>query len=109
MHEIETRKANRYKLLKSLYDVTGANTRRWADLRVICSHYRLNRADFTAAHQYLTDAGLIKPYGAGYTSYITHKGIVAIEQAAANPLQPTAYFPSVADIESYYCGDIEKL
>lgn len=50
------------------------------------------------AYDYLMDEGLINPYGAAYTCYLSHDGVKAIEEAWSNPNSSTYYFPAVTAI-----------
>lgn len=91
--------ATRLRLLQLLYDATGGNTRKWADLKELAKGIGITGDDLDKGHQYLLDEGLIQYYGSGYTSMITHQGIVAIEEAHATPSKRTRYFPPVDELD----------
>lgn len=105
---IEDKQAIRLRVLALLYKFVDADTRKWVDLRDLCSRNGISGDEFTKAHQFLEDAALIRPYGAGYTSMITHQGIVAIEAAYKSPERSSQYFPAINDIEVSN-GTVEKL
>lgn len=98
--ELEKRRANRFRVLKAVYDATAADPRRWADARQLTAHDERLAEGFRPAYQWLKDERLIKQYGAGFTCQIAHEGIRAIEDALLEPDGPTRFFPPADSIEA---------
>lgn len=98
-HLMEQKQKTRYQLLLMIYKASDADTQRWFDLRQLAEGYDIKGAEFRTAHQYLMDEGLIKPYGAGFTSMITHEGIKAIEESLKYPSKASLYFPPADEMD----------
>lgn len=94
---IQKQKENRFRLLNALYEFTGGSTRKWVNLKELCTTQGIpfDRDAFA----YLMSEELLTPYGAAYTCYLSHNGLKAIEDAYQDVHRPTRYFPAVADIE----------
>ncbi|MDP2723188.1 MAG: hypothetical protein Q8O72_10550 [Bacteroidales bacterium] len=95
---IEKKKANRFRVMAALYEFTNGSTQKWVDLKGLAAESQITGQNFVDAYKYLKDAKLIRAAGAGYTSFLTHNGIVEVEKAVTNPDIPTTHFPAVDDI-----------
>lgn len=93
---IEELKTQRFRLLNVLYNWCEGDTRKWIDLKELCNLRSIPFAD--KAYHYLENEGLIAYYCSGYTCYLTHKGVKAIEDAWNDVNQSSYYFPPVARI-----------
>lgn len=93
---INKNRINRYRLLAALYEWADGNIQKWIDLKGLCQNQGVPFDE--AAYHYLIQEGLIKQYGAGYTCYLMHSGVKAIEQAYENPAKDSQYFPAVNTI-----------
>jgi hypothetical protein len=91
---IELQKTKRFKILLAMYEQSGQNQQFWCDVQQLASQQGIKNGDFETNYQYLIGEGLLKPYGAGFTAHITHRGIKEVEFTVSNPTEPSSEFPS---------------
>ena len=96
---INSKKRNRFTVLSALYEATKGLTSHWADATPLASAKGLTGEPFEEACDYLLNEGLIKPYGAGYTYHITHKGKIAIEKVYDSIGEATQYFTPLNEMK----------
>lgn len=63
--------------------------------------FGLNRQETGRIVDYLHDEGLADWFAAGGLIRITHGGVVEVEEAIAEPEQPTRHFPPIVIAETY--------
>lgn len=101
MDEIEKKKADRFRFLKRLYEVSEGNQFAFFDEKEIGRDIGLDLERVDIITQYLAGERLIEFRGGGTIS-ITHWGVVQIEEALSKPEQATQYFPAVMNIISVH-------
>lgn len=94
---IQQNKEARFRLLNALYQFTEGRPNTWVSAKELAQSEGIPFDE--AAFQFLLSEGLIKPYGAAFTCYISHEGIKAIEAAYEDINQPTKYFPAISKIK----------
>lgn len=95
---IRRRKFNRFVILNELYNLVSGDTSKWVDISSAASAKGIVNDQFKEAFHYLRDEGLIKLYGAGYSCYISHTGVKAVEFTHCNPNKESEYFDSLSDM-----------
>jgi hypothetical protein len=105
MEELQKKRADRFRVLYALYQYTGGNLLRWVDLRGLCPQQK----QIAVVYHYLLNEGLIQAYGSGFTAYITHKGVVMVENALESPAEETVYFPACNRIDLVAGGEDAEL
>ncbi len=77
---IDKNRLQRRIILRALYQFVCGDTTKWACLRQISENENIVGDAFKRAYYYLMNECLISPYGAGFMSFITHKGIKKVEE-----------------------------
>jgi hypothetical protein len=89
---IEERERLRYKVLAAAYDLSNGEERRLVTLNQLVQKTAQSADRLKSALRYLWGEGLLAEQGNGYTSAITHAGIVEFEQSVKEPEKPTPHF-----------------
>lgn len=98
MKNFDKIKADRFRFLNHLYEVTGGNQDQILNMYEIGSELGLGRDETDKVEQYLEDEGLIASLELGGGIGITHNGVVQVEKAISHPESPTQYFPPIINI-----------
>ena len=101
MPEIDDIKAQRFKFLHYLWDSTGGDQNKRMLIRQVSEPLKLDEKEARTIVQYLAGESLIVVTTHGFnvpsyldaSLYITHKGIVEVEQILSKPESPTQHFP----------------
>ena len=101
IEELKRRQALRFTFLRRLYEVSGGSTRGAIQMEEIGSEFGLDRKETGRIVDYLHEERLVDSFAAGGMIKITHAGVVEVEEAIAEPEQPTEHFPSVVIAETY--------
>lgn len=106
---IET-KANRFKFLKTLYEVTQGDEYKFVSMWDIGEELGFSRNDVELISQYLAGEDLIKFMTLGGGISITHWGVVQVEEALEKPDKPTDYFPptNIINIQNMIGSQIQQ-
>ena len=95
MTPIEKKRANRFLFLKALYEATDGNPTRYVSMHELGPAIGLSQEETSDAYHFLRQEGLVRQLGAGGSIVIEHEGVRQVENAIAQPDQPTHYFPPV--------------
>lgn len=95
MNTLEQKKANRFRYLNRLYEITNGDSHKFVPADELGAELGLDREQSLAIAQYLKGEGLIEYRTFGPTISITHYGVVEVERAVSEPDTPTHYFPPV--------------
>lgn len=99
MKNFDKIKAERFRFLNHLYEVSGGNTEQIFDTDEIGNKLGLGQDETDKVEQYLEDEGLIASLELGGGIGITHSGVVEVEKAISHPESPTQYFPAINFIQ----------
>jgi cytochrome c556 len=104
MSNLEQRRADRLRIMKSIYEQTGDNTRDYVDLWEIRAKLDLTDDEMGNAVDWLEAQRLIEALRTGtgqrtpMHAQITHRGVVEMERSETEPEQPTEHFPPLISI-----------
>lgn len=98
MKNLEQIKADRFRVLNHLYELTKGNEAQVEDMWEIGEKLGLQRDETKRIAQYLKGEGLIETVTMGGGISITHYGIVQVEDALSHPETATEYFPPIINI-----------
>lgn len=77
------KQVERLWVLVALYNQTKGDTTEWADLTEVAEQkLRINKTRLNSIHRYLLDEGFIKPFGSGFTCWITNPGVAIVQSQA---------------------------
>lgn len=94
MNNIDEKRKKRFQFLKALYDQTDGDQLESINYLTLGEGIGFTSDDANKVSDYLDAEGLIKYVAGGFVS-ITHKGVIEIENAIAQPESQTKYFPPV--------------
>jgi hypothetical protein len=95
---VDQLRADRFKYLSRLYDVTGGNLLKWPDMWEVGESIGFTRDYTDRITNDLQAAGLVNFPATGGSIQILHPGVQAVEDARATPDRPTKFFPPVNNI-----------
>ncbi len=93
--DIEQERKDRFRFLHRLWEVTGGDQYKSANVWAIGEELGFARAKSELVFQYLVAEGLAQSQAFGGTIGISHDGVREVEAALAEPERPTDYFPAV--------------
>ena len=93
MADLETKKLQRYRFLRNLYEATEGCDYKRASMASIGDALGLDRAELRAVANYLSAEGLLKYQGMNGEISLTHYGVREFERTLEEPETPTQYFP----------------
>lgn len=99
MTELEEKQKARFALLRSLYEMSGGDKRKFVDVNQLMARASISETAYANAIQYLEGESLVK--GINYRNAIpvvvsiTHNGVVEVEKALRSPDQPTEHFSAI--------------
>lgn len=93
--DIEQMRADRFRLLKALYEASGGDQFNWVNIFQLGEGLGFDRDYTFRTYQYLKGEGLAEMHTLGGSVGITHYGVRAVEEAIAEPDRETHYFPPV--------------
>jgi hypothetical protein len=92
---IRERNRKRFEFLQRLYEVSEGSTTHPVDMYIVGEYLGFSRAQTERVVEYLADESLLRKVSTGGTILMTHPGRLQVEDALANPDQPTDYFPAL--------------
>lgn len=99
MMDLQEIKANRFKFLKKVYELSEGSTAVFMNMfEDVGTPLQMDRTTANSIGQYLIDEGLLEPRGLGGGIGISHYGIKEVEEAIENPNRGTEHFPSMSII-----------
>lgn len=90
---LEQIKADRLRFLNRIYELSGGDEYIFVNMYELGKELNLERDEVMRIYQYLKGEMLIEARGMGGAIGITHLGVMNVEEALANPNEPTQYFP----------------
>ncbi len=98
MSRLDEKKAARFRLLKALYDASGADQFKCVPLFDLGEEVGLNHEETDQAGEYLQKEGLLEFKAFGPQIGITHRGVKEVEEALEYPDRSTRHFLPVGGI-----------
>lgn len=98
--DIELERQDRFRFLHRLWDVSGADEHKQANMFTIGQDLGFDEAKTRRVIQYLRGEGLARNRELGGGVGISHDGIQEVEEALSQPEQPTHFFPPAVSIIS---------
>jgi hypothetical protein len=98
MKSLEQKKADRFKLLNALYEITDGDRSHIVEEGDLAGYVSVSTEQALAALDYLKAEGLIQQVTGMGGMVITHEGVIEVEKALSKPEEPTHYFPPVVNI-----------
>ncbi|GAB2742740.1 hypothetical protein GCM10027019_22780 [Melaminivora jejuensis] len=98
MDTLTKKKADRFRLLNRLYEITDGHTMKIVSMWDVGDTAQLARNETENVVNYLVGEHLVEHRTIGGGISITHHGIVEVERALSAPESPTHYFPPVVNI-----------
>jgi hypothetical protein len=94
----EQRQADRFRFLKRLYDISGADKFKQSTYQQVGADIGVSEDEASSIAHYLADKNLIRFVHTRGGIAITANGVDEVERALTNPRQPTTFFPPVINI-----------
>lgn len=98
MESIETKRANRFLFLKSIYEASQRDTMNGVNMWEVGNELGWDEKITDDIVEYLLEEELIKEWSHGGEIGITHKGIREVEDAISKPQEPPQHSPTVINI-----------
>lgn len=99
MKSIEDRKADRFRFLNYIYEVTDGSETPSVHMWEIGNKLGFTEDETEKIVDYLVGEGLIDYRAIGGQIELKHYGIIQVEEALSNPEKPTQYFPPINIIQ----------
>lgn len=110
MKNFDKTKAERFRFLNHLYEVSGGNTDEIFDMDELGNKLGLGKDETDKIEKYLEENGLIASLELGGGIGITHYGVVQVEKAISHPESHTQNCPTInfIQIESMSNSQIQQ-
>lgn len=99
MKSLEDKKADRFRFLNYVYEVTDGDEAPSVNMWEIGNKLGFTKDETQKIVDYLVGEGLIDYSAMGGAIELKHYGIVQVEEALSNPEKPTQYFPPINIIQ----------